>query len=94
MNFFGNLLSEDDRSVCVIAACGILSMLSLIAFAGYALVMHPETFSPIAYAGGATSVLGGIGGARRLRDGLPTSSSLTQSSPGATIVATKTEGAV
>lgn len=71
MDVLASLFSSDDRSVCVIAVCGVMLCLSMIAFAAYAVVMHPETFSLAGYAAGGTSLLGGIGAARRLRDGSP-----------------------
>lgn len=68
-SFFASLVSSDDKTVCVIACCGVLGVLSLIAFGAYATWQTPASFSPISHATGLASLLGAIGGARRLRDG-------------------------
>ena len=67
-NFGQALISSDDRSVDSIIMGGIVSLIALILFSGYALWRDPAAFNPINFGSASTMILAGVGGGRRLRD--------------------------
>ena len=65
--FITNLLSSDESVTDSLIVGGLLALLALIAFTGYALVQNPASFGPLDFATATAAILAAIGGGRRLR---------------------------
>ena len=79
MKLLSALINSSDSTADSVIVGGLAALVSLFVFVGYALVRDPTTFSPIGYGTAATAILTGIGGAKRLRDGLTTTTAISPS---------------
>lgn len=69
MAFFSSLLSSDDRSADSVIVGGLIALVVLCGLSLWDVIRSSHEFSALNFGGGCAAVLGGIGGAKRLRDG-------------------------
>jgi hypothetical protein len=67
-SFFGRMFSSDDRTADSIAFVGFMIGVTLCAAELWDVIINKREFAPFTFGGGATAVLGGIGGGKKLRD--------------------------
>lgn len=68
--WFWKLLASQEVDADSLIVGALVALLGLLAFTGYATWMDSHTFSPAQYGLAVASILGALGGARRLRDGI------------------------
>lgn len=66
--FFSHLMASDDRAIDSLIFGGMVALVALILFSGYALYRDAASFNPLNFGTAAGALLTAIGGARRLRD--------------------------
>jgi hypothetical protein len=70
VNYLKALFHSDDSQVDSLIFGGLTAIAALIGLQVYTTIIRPQDFSPVNFGGAVTAILGGIGGGRRLRDGL------------------------
>ena len=63
--FLLSLLSGDEREVDSVIVCGVVALVVMLA-----ITIWQPGWNPVPYATSAATVIGTIGGAKRLRDGV------------------------
>ena len=72
MSFISALIHSDDRSVDSVIIGGLLALIVLCGLSIYDVVRSGHDFGYLNFGAGCASILGGVGGAKRLRDGTAT----------------------
>lgn len=69
LDFLAKLLASRNREVDTIHVAGMMSLVAAIGTTIYSTIESPMNYSPVAFCTGLATVIGAIGGGRRLRDG-------------------------
>lgn len=70
MNWLLALFSGDETRANAVITTGILSLLGLVGYSGYAIYEAPATWNPVSFAGGAGTIIAAIGAGKGIHDRL------------------------